>query len=650
MKALRTWRLAIPALAMTGVLNFAPATQALADQVEGRVSKVSAGASVSITVPDGTVVAPGDPVTILADIPGLGLTAIATPWTVDSFANGVAVATPQSPPTGAPQVGYTARIETDAVAGSAVVADPAPDPETGGAQPGENQDVTSIYLRARQLSLSDNSADHGRAAILYRQAADMQHGGAMTALGALYGFGRGMDRDDRVALDWHRRAAKLGDAEAMLRLGLIYLTGRGVAVDERQAAARFRLAAAGGNAQAMYILALLHEDGIGVEASMTEMVRWLEQATRAGHLEAMYILGEIYEDGEDGIIAADIGKAERYRLAAANAGHVGAMEQLADFYLGRDAGAAERWSSAARNTAPRPDYLSDPRCLSWWECYLPALERAGDRDTHADVQPMPDAAGTTRGEANAPTVRVTYVVQDCDRIAATPLDPDRPDPDLGVPYAQLNPPVVIAECNADIAQWPDTARFYAQIARGYHKAGRYADAYNAAMIGAEMGSGQAMAIVGALYRSGQHVAKSPAEALRWLEKAGFAGNIVAMHFAASMHLNAEGVPYNARAAAEWYQAAADHGNGEAMANLGVLYDNGQGVAYDSDEAAANLMAGLAMGSDRARDILLGNPNQLSPHTRKAVQLILRNDGLYTGALDGAFGPQTLRALRARIPN
>ncbi|WP_366863714.1 peptidoglycan-binding protein [uncultured Sulfitobacter sp.] len=33
-----------------------------------------------------------------------------------------------------------------------------------------------------------------------------------------------------------------------------------------------------------------------------------------------------------------------------------------------------------------------------------------------------------------------------------------------------------------------------------------------------------------------------------------------------------------------------------------------------------------------------------------VQRILREDGLYTGAFDGDFGPQTTRALRARVQN
>ncbi|MYM54820.1 sel1 repeat family protein [Thalassovita mangrovi] len=615
------------ALALSGVLSFA--LPGYADQVEGRVSRVGDGARVFITLPDNTPVAPGDSVRLLADIPGLGLTAISTPWTVESYADGVAIAAPDSPPTGAPQIGYTARIETEAVAEEKTASpEPAPVAEAEEAPQTVPPEAETLYLGARQLALSDNPSDHVRAADLYRKAVDMGHVGAMTALGALYGFGRGVERDDATAIGWHERAAGMGDAQAMLRLGLIRMAGRGVPVDQGAAASSFFLAAAAGNAQAMYILALLHEDGIGVSASMTELVKWLEAAAAAGHLEAMFILGDIYEDGEDGIIAADKGKAENYWLRAAQAGHAGAMRQLAEFYEENGGGDAARWSNAARTAAPRPDYLSDPRCLSWWECYVPA------------ARPAPEPV------AQAP--RVTDEVQDCDRVAATPLDPDRPGPNLGIAYSDLDEQAVIAECRADIEQWPDTARFYAQIARGYHKAGQYADAFQAAQKGAELGSGQAMAILAALYKNGQSVAKNPAEALKWFENGGRAGNVVAMHFAASMHLNAEGVPYNAQAAAEWYQAAADHGSGEAMANLGVLYDNGQGVPYDPEEAAANLMAGLAMGSDHAQNILLGNPNQLSPHTRIAVQKILRNDGLYTGALDGAFGPQTLRALRARI--
>ncbi len=653
-KYLRKFRMAVLTLATFWALTFASAVQVLADQIEGHVSKVGEGGRVFIELPQGTSVAPGDPVRILAEIPGLGLTAISTLWQVESFADGVAVARPQDPPTGAPQVGYTARIEAAAAqpADSSASTGVNPAPMPGGETPPEtaSPEAVTLYLAARQLALSDNPFDHERAADLFRKAADLQHVGAMTALGALYGFGRGVDRNDATALAWHERASAYGDAEAMLRLGLSYLTGRGAPVDETAAANRLQQAAIRGNAQAMYILALLYEDGVGVNASLAETTKWLEQAARAGHVEAMYILGEIYKDGEDGIIARDIGKAESYWLMAAKAGHVGAMRQLGDFYEGKDSKASERWYQAARNAAPRPEYLSDPRCLSWWECYIPAPPAVDDPNTQTDAPPLPGGAGATRDDAIAPALRVTHEVQDCDRVAATPLDPDRPNPDLGIPYVQLDAQIVISECNADIKEWPDTARFYAQLARGYHKAGMYSDAFRAAMTGADLGSGQAMAIVGSMYQNGKYVSQDAPEALRWLEKAGFAGNVVAMHFAAAMHLHAQGVPYNAQAAAEWYQAAADHGSSEAMANLGILYDNGQGVPYDPEEASANLMAGLAMGSPKAQQVLLGNPNQLSPHTRIAVQRILQNDGLYSGALDGVFGPQTLRALRARIPD
>lgn len=632
-------------------VSFGLTSLAHADIVEGTVAAVTSDWQLQIALPDGLRVAEGDSVQVLAEIPGLGPVPISTQWKVTNAKAGTATAIPVEAPSGTPQIGYIARIDTQAA--PTIVAEPTPlenAPEVD--QPAiiiENAQVSpaalNLYLAAQDLAHSSTPSDLAGAADLYRQAADMGHTGAMTTLGALYSFGRGVGRDDATALAWHDQAARLGNAVAMFRLGMIHLTGWGVQTDMYKGAEHMRAAADKGDARAMYVLAFLYEDGDGVPASMTEMVKWLEEAARHGNTEAMFTLGHIYLEGEDGVIPKDVYKTEDNWLAAAEAGHVRAMEDLSEFYEGEATVASKVWADAARAAPQPPKYTQDPRCLSYWECYI--HDRSGLPDVEPEAEPVVEAMEPERPDRSP---KVIYVVQDCDRYGAAPRDPDRPDLDMKVEYTDLDAQRVISECLEDINKWPDTRRFYAQIARGYHRAGMYADAFEAAMIGAELGSGQAMALVGIMYKSGQGVAENAYEALMWLEKSGYEGNATAMNYAAGMHLHGQGVPYDPQAAARWYQAAADLGDSFAFTNLGVLYDNGEGVPYDPVQAAANLIIGLATGSDQAKEQLLQNPYNLTLQTRIEIQGILRRDGLYSGALDGDFGPRTLQALQARIMN
>ncbi len=619
---------------------FALALPVMAAEVEGQVAQVDKDARVEIHLPQGAVVAVGDAVRIWTEIPGVGLAAISTGWTVDSIEGLTVFATPAEPPNGMPQAGYIAKIETNATVNTPVNApdvnasDANASPDTAVLDAPFSPEALTFYLRAEDLAASDDPSDQILTADAYAQAAVMRHAGAMSELGALYSFGRGVERNDKAAMDWQYNAAKLGNSKAMLRLALIHLTGWRAAMDESLGAEWMLKAAKLGNARAMYLLGMLYEDGVGVPQSMQNMVHWLERAAKAGHLDAMFVLGHIYLDGEDGIIPKDVIKTEDHWLLAAQSGHVGAMKALAEFYEGESLNAADHWTKAARAAPDQSDKMDDPLCLNAWECYRPDQQGAG-----APSKPEPERE-----------YRFATNVEECDRLAASPRDPDRPNGQMSVEYAQLDAQKVIAACQNDIAQWPDTGRFYAQLARGYHKANRLDEAFDAAMKGAGLGSGQAMAFVGIMHKAGMSVPQNAHEGLKWFEKAGFEGNVSAMHFAAGMHLTGEEVPYNPTAAAEWYQAAADLGSAEAMAELGILYDNGQGVPYNPDESAANLVAGLAMGSDKAKTALLENFSSLSPHTRISVQKILRSDGRYHGALDGVFGPQTFDALRAKIMN
>ena len=625
---------------------------AQADTIEGKVTAVGPEGKLQIALPVGASVSQGEKVKILSELPGLGLVAIATSWSVIGIEGTTVTATPEQAPSGTPQVGYVAQIEAEvsgAVASTVLEPIPFPDdPMTGQNFPDHHAvtaspEARSLFLAAQSLADSQAQSDRVMVVELLRRAADMGLPEAMTELGARYSFGRGVIRDDIVALKWQRLAADHANSEALLRIGLINATGRGVPVNEKIAAGWIKGAASYGNVNAMYLMAMLHEDGLGVEQSIPKMVHWFELAAKNGHVEAMFFLGQIYENGEDGIILKDIKKTEKHWLLAANAGHVGAMRGLSEFYEGKSPRDSLKWRKAAHNSVIQVNEEKDLRCLSRWECYAEktiAQQEQTYSTTLGSVEPS-QVPQTQR------TVNVTYAVQGCDRYAASPRDPDRPDPQLSVEYSDLDPDQAVLECLEDIKHWPDTRRFYTQIARGYHKKGQYKEAFDAAKMSADMGSSQGMSMIGMLYKTGKSVPQDSPKALQWIEKAAHKGNITAMHFAASMLLQQDGVPYNPQAAAKWLQAAADKGSIPAFAHLGILYNNGQGLPYDPVEAAKYLMMGHGKGSALSMEYLTKNPNNLSKKTRVEVQRLLHKDNRYQGAFDGHFGPQTLKALRRK---
>lgn len=327
-----------------------------ADTVEGQVTKVDASMSVTITLPAGVAVAPGDPVQIIGNIPGVGPVAISTKWKVDSFSNGIATATPQSTPTGTPQKGYSAKIDTNAVA--VVETDPQ----------GQSAEGMSMYLAAQEMV---RAGDLVNAANLYQQAAELGYVEAMTELGVIYSFGRGKPQNDASALKWQTRAADLGNVMAMLRLGLIHKAGWGVAVSNEIATSWFLRAAELGDTFAMLYVFDAYEDGRGVPKDFSKAVIWLKKSADHGNTLAQFFMGAAYIDGEDGIIPKDIGLAEKYLLSSANAGNQYAMQMLVELYQDEknDPAAADHWSRAANDARPAAEYMMNPRCLGPDECY-----------------------------------------------------------------------------------------------------------------------------------------------------------------------------------------------------------------------------------------------------------------------------------------
>lgn len=86
--------------------------------------------------------------------------------------------------------------------------------------------------------------------------------------------------------------------------------------------------------------------------------------------------------------------------------------------------------------------------------------------------------------------------------------------------------------------------------------------------------------VGLMYRKGEGVAHSDADAAKWYRLAAEQDYADAQAKLADLYYFGQGVPRSDAQAAAWYRRAAEQGHAEAQFQLGHLYATGQGVEPD----------------------------------------------------------------------
>jgi len=91
---------------------------------------------------------------------------------------------------------------------------------------------------------------------------------------------------------------------------------------------------------------------------------------------------------------------------------------------------------------------------------------------------------------------------------------------------------------------------------------------------AEKGDTNAEAFLGAMYGSGDGVARDYREAIKWQTRAAKKGHMQAQYNLAVMYSRGMGAKQDLDAAATWFQAAADQGLPEAHMHLGLFHEKG----------------------------------------------------------------------------
>lgn len=176
------------------------------------------------------------------------------------------------------------------------------------------------------------------------------------------------------------------------------------------------------------------------------------------------------------------------------------------------------------------------------------------------------------------TMRV--MAMNCDRLASSPYDEDRPRGMTGVLESSKIDAAATAACDAAMRGYPGIARFVYQAGRAALGRKDYARAEQLFRDAIGKGSAAALAALGTLYANGSGVPQNNVEAYDLFEKGASLNNSVAITGLGVLYGTGNGVALDFAKARSLYERAAALGNARAMANLGTLYYRGHGIMQD----------------------------------------------------------------------
>ncbi|MGH6923268.1 MAG: caspase family protein [Propylenella sp.] len=165
-------------------------------------------------------------------------------------------------------------------------------------------------------------------------------------------------------------------------------------------------------------------------------------------------------------------------------------------------------------------------------------------------------------------------------------------------------------------------------------------------LAAEQGRADAQFNLALNYYRGQGVKQDAAEAAKWFRMSADQGNVKARNNLAIMYFTGDGVKKDDAEAVRWFRLAAGQGDPDANWALGgFYYGGGGGLPRDLKQAAFHFMRALAFESaDAKRELIEKKAAGLSSQLRQEIQKALQSEGIYSGAIDGSFGPSTKAAL------
>ncbi len=112
----------------------------------------------------------------------------------------------------------------------------------------------------------------------FKLASEQNYPAGLNALGVLYSYGFGVDKDINKAIELFKKSAEQNYAKAQCNLANLYRVGEGVIQDKKEAIRLYRLSAEQGYTNAQYVLACMYDMGDGIPQDKKEANKWYELA------------------------------------------------------------------------------------------------------------------------------------------------------------------------------------------------------------------------------------------------------------------------------------------------------------------------------------------------------------------------------------
>lgn len=170
-----------------------------------------------------------------------------------------------------------------------------------------------------------------------------------------------------------------------------------------------------------------------------------------------------------------------------------------------------------------------------------------------------------------------------------------------------------------------------------------AEALRLYRLSADKGDPAGMTNLGYLLAEGKGAARNPREARKLYERAAVKGSLRAQFNLALLEISGDGGAKDLQAAVGHLTNAAAKGHAGAAEELAHLYDEGIGVTRSPTRAAALIITAVESANQEGSTIEIFR-RRWSLATKRQLQKVLAERGVYTGLKFGWIGEKTRRAL------
>ena len=159
-------------------------------------------------------------------------------------------------------------------------------------------------------------------------------------------------------------------------------------------------------------------------------------------------------------------------------------------------------------------------------------------------------------------------VAECDRLAASPQDPQKQS--AGVGYERLNAGLAVSACKVAISESPKVGRLWFQYGRALEKANKLPDEISAYQEAAKLNSGVAYNNLGELYRDGKGFQKDLKKAEELFAKSAELNSPEGRDNLAGLRKKSQNqIPNNLRG--EWSESKGSCRSGDVSISEDVIY-------------------------------------------------------------------------------